>query len=178
MSDTITLYALDSLGQWTGLSIDVDPGAGWAWPWIYAETAPPALAEGEAAVWAGGAWYVQPYQEPPAEPDLPAAAPLRISKIDFSRLFTAQEFVAYLALEAQTKALAPADFADPDKVALVQAAAMFKKFDMLPDLIELDHPETIAGVGQVLVATGVLTEGEAARILANVPPPADPPASE
>jgi len=164
---TITLYALDALGQWTGDTRLIDASEGWGDGWIYADHAPAAPGPDQAAVWAAEAWHLLERRPAPA----PAPErPMRITKIEFSRLFTDAQLVGYLALEAQAKALTPADFADPAKSGVIQAAVMFKKFDMLPDLIELDHPETIAGVDQVLVAAGVLTADEAARILANVPP--------
>ncbi|PZR37182.1 hypothetical protein [Caulobacter segnis] len=159
----------DSAGVWQGEISEVADDAVCPAGWRIVSAAPPMLAPGQVAAWAGSAWEIVPEAERPTSL---SKTPLRIAKIDFSRLFTTDELVAYLALEAQAKSLTPADFADPTKTALVQAAVMFAKFGMLPDLIELDHPETIAGVSQVLVANGVLTAAEAARILANVPPSA------
>lgn len=159
------IYQLDELAQWTGQTADVPESGGWPVDWTFAEDPPPAVGAGEAAVWFAGRWFVGPARIPVLTP-----AVRRITKIEFSRLFTNAQLIGYLALKAQAKALTPADFSDPDKAVLIQAAVMFEKYDMLPDLIELDHPETIAGVDQVLVAAGVLTSEEATRILANVPP--------
>lgn len=159
------IYQLDAFGQWTGQAVEIAEAEGWPVGWTHAAAPPPALTEGQAAVWFAGGWVVADRREVPATP-----AVRRLAKIDFSRLFTPGQLVAYLALKAQAKALAPADFADPSQAIVIQAAVMFEKFDLLPDYIELDHPETVAGVSQVLVGAGVLTEAEAARILANVPP--------
>lgn len=160
-----TIFQLDQFGQWTGQSLEVPENAGWPVDWTFSEDPPPAVGPEQAAIWFGGSWVIGTRREPVVTP-----AVRRITKIEFSRLFTNAQLIGYLALKAQAKALSPADFADPAKAVLIQAAVMFEKYDMLPDLIELDYPETIAGVDQVLVAAGVLTADEAARILANVPP--------
>lgn len=159
------IYQLDALGQWTGQSAEVPESDGWPADWTHADSPPPALAGDQVAVWIAGGWVVAARRsvEPPS-------TTRRLTKIDFARLFSPAQLVAYLALKAQAKALTPADFADPSKAVVIQAAVMFEKFDLLPDIIELDHPETVAGVGQVLVAAGVLSQGEAARVLANTPP--------
>ena len=158
---------IDAAGVWLGGYAVVSDTAVCPPGWRIMADSPPLLEDGELALAVGSAWTVIAVAD---RPDAPPQRLTRIAKIEFSRLFTDGQLIAYLALKAQAKALTAADFADPAKVALVQAAVMFEKFDMLPDLIELDHPETIAGVGQILVANGVVSESEAARILQGVPP--------
>jgi len=151
------------LGQIREISdLDVCPPG-----WRIVNAPAPDLAADQVALVSGDSWVVISAADRPA---VPAVRLPVISKIDFSRLFTGEQMVKYLALKAAAKALTPADFADPAKAVTIQAAVMFEKFGLLPDLIELDHPETIAGVGQILVAAGVLPAPEAERILANVPP--------
>lgn len=162
-------FQIDPHGVWTGQAIELDNDAAVPAGWVIMATAP-APGLGEIAVYDPSGWRILPASSPFSAPG-PAGPAARIKKIEFSRLFTDQQLVGYLSLKAQAKALTAADFADPAKAGLVSAAVMFEKFDMLPDQIELDHPETIKGVSQVLVGGGVITAPEAARILSNIPPP-------
>ena len=63
MANTITLYELDALGQWTSETRQVDPAEGWTAPWFYAPHAPPVVDAGQAAVLVGEAWTVVDRQE-------------------------------------------------------------------------------------------------------------------
>lgn len=106
----------------------------------------------------------------PVEVADPAPTPLRVTKIGFSRLFTQAERLALLAKRKEVAALTAAQLLEPENLALAQAAAMFESFDLPAEYIELDHPDTVAAVGTLLVALGVLTAPRAAAVLANTPP--------
>lgn len=162
-------FQIDARGVWTGQALEREDGAAAPTGWVIMGAAP-APGPDQIALYDPSGWILLQDDVVLTAPG-PVGAAARITKIAFSRLFTSEQLVAYLSLKAQAKALTPADFADPAKAGLVAAAVMFEKFDMLPDQIELDHPETIMGVSQVLVGGGVLTVQEAARILSNVPPP-------
>lgn len=108
-----------------------------------------------------------PIDVPDPEPE---PEPVRVTKIGFSRLFTQAERLAMLALRKQIGELTAEALVDPANLALAQAAAMFESFDLPAEFIELDHPDTIAAVGALLVGLGVLTEARAEAVLANTPP--------
>lgn len=107
---------------------------------------------------------------PVQAPDPPAPGPVRVTKIGFSRLFTLDERLAMLAIRKQVAALTGAQLLEPANIAFTQAAAMFESFDLPAEYIELDHPDTIAAVGVLLVLLGVLSAPRAAQILANTAP--------
>lgn len=100
----------------------------------------------------------------------PPAKVVRVSKIDFSRLLTLPERAALLGLRKQIAAMSPAEFADPVNTAFVQAAIMFESFDLPAEFIELTHPDTVAAVGTLMVALGVITSKRATEILAGQAP--------
>jgi hypothetical protein len=99
---------------------------------------------------------------PPPEPE-----PRRIKKIDFERLYTTSETVAFNVARRQVASLVIADYADPAKAALVGFEIFLRRYDML-DTIELDHPDTVQGM-QLAVALGIVTPARAAEILATQP---------
>lgn len=100
----------------------------------------------------------------------PSAAPLRVNKIDFLRLFDGEETRKWNKLKRQIAGLVEDDYDDPAKALLVQAEAAMDRFNALPEFVELDHPETMAFVGGLLTAAGVLTAPRAAEVLAGTPP--------
>lgn len=104
---------------------------------------------------------VQFIPAPPAAP-----APLQMAIIDFLRLFTNAELAGFNALRKTVAALAPADYSDPDKAALVGFEVGLTHYDALrAGLIELDHPETIQWLS-LLVPLGVLTQERLGQVLA------------
>lgn len=107
------------------------------------------------------------------EPDVapPAPEPARqMAIIDFLRLFRAEELVGFNRLQKDVAALAAADYADPDKAALVGFEVFLTHYQALrAGLIELNHAETIQGLS-LLVPLGVLTEQRLQAVLAGDPP--------
>ncbi|WP_427792257.1 hypothetical protein [Brevundimonas diminuta] len=102
------------------------------------------------------------------EPVAPAPAPappIQMAIIDFLRLFTPAELAGFNALRKTVAALAPEDYGDPTKAALVGFEVGLTHYDALrAGLIELDHPETIQWLS-LLVPLGVLTEARLAQVL-------------
>lgn len=83
------------------------------------------------------------------------AGPNKVEKIDFMRLFTMDERVRYNALRKQIQAMTAADYANTDPMTQLFIALdiVFESFD-LAAMVELDHAETIQGMG-LLAAGGV-----------------------
>lgn len=54
----IDIYEIDSFGQWTGVTDQIDEKAGCTSAWVRAPR-PPEVGQEEAAVWAIGRWHVQ-----------------------------------------------------------------------------------------------------------------------
>ena len=106
----------------------------------------------------------------PASPAPAPAAPIQMAIIDFLRLFTNTEMAGFNALRKTVAALAPTDYGDPDKAALVGFEVGLTHYDALrAGLIELDHPETVQWLS-LLVPLGVLSEIRLAQVLAGQPP--------
>lgn len=155
----------DAAGQpWTDLASNAEGRA--ACGWTLAPAQPSYDPSTEEVVWVDGAWEVRAL--PPA-PE-PALQPIRVTKIDFSRLFTLSERAALNAAKATIRAMTPTDYADPAKEPLVQLEIVVESFDLPAEFIELDHPDTVIAVGTVLVNAGILTPARAAEVLANTPP--------
>lgn len=114
----------------------------------------------------GGNWVAPDPVAPTPEP----AAPIQMAIIDFLRLFTQAEMAGFNALRKTVAALAPADYGDPTKAALVGFEVGLTHYDALrAGLIELDHPETIQWLS-LLVPLGVLTEARLAQVLTGQAP--------
>ncbi len=109
------------------------------------------------------------WTEPEAAPPPPEAAK-QMAIIDFLRLFRAEELVGFNRLQKDVAALATADYADPEKAALVGFEVFLTHYQALrAGLIELNHAETIQGLS-LLVPLGVLTEERLQAVLAGDPP--------
>lgn len=94
------------------------------------------------------------------------AVPSRVSRIDFSRLFTLEEKIALNAVRAQVAALPANAYLDAVQYgALLAAEVVLQSFELPLEHIELDHPDTAAGLG-VLGMVGVFGANAAARIAA------------
>jgi hypothetical protein len=131
-------------------------------------------AEGQAfvvdsalAVCAGDTW--DGTVNTPPEPSEPPAMPMRVSKIQFSRLFTTAELVAQNIKRKQIAALQPADYANPANAGLVGLEIVLQKLDLLTEFVELDHADTIAAI-DLLQTLGVLSAERAAAVLAGDAP--------
>lgn len=102
-------------------------------------------------------------------------APIQMAVIDFLRLFTPSELAGFNALRKACQALTPADYqaaaeGDQAKAALVGFEVFLTFYDALrAGLIELNHPETVQGLG-LLVPLGVLSAARLAQVLAGEPP--------
>ena len=66
-------YQIKSSGAWTGATMDVSPADGLALGWVRAD-APPALAGGQCAVFAGDGWVIYD-----AEPDVVVPVPAEVT---------------------------------------------------------------------------------------------------
>ena len=94
----------------------------------------------------------------------------QMALIDFLRLFTPAELASFNALRKVVAALAPEDYGDPTKAALVGFEVGLTHYDALrAGLIELDHPQTVQWLG-LLVPLGVLTEERLAQVLTGQAP--------
>lgn len=111
-----------------------------------------------------GEWIEPEAAQPAPEPAKQMAI------IDFLRLFRAEELVGFNRLQKDVAALAAADYADPDKAALVGFEVFLTHYQALrAGLIELNHAETIQGLS-LLVPLGVLTAERLQQVLAGDPP--------
>lgn len=139
---------------------DADP-AGRFHPSLAAEFTAVPIEVVEGSRLDDGAWTAPAPVEPSPEP----AQPIQMAIIDFLRLFTPAELAGFNALRKTVAALAPADYGDPDKAALVGFEVGLTHYDALrAGLIELDHPETIQWLS-LLVPLGVLTQERLAQVL-------------
>ena len=100
--------------------------------------------------------------------EAPPAPTQRITKLNFWRLLTAGERVAFNIVARKVQALTLADYQDVAKAPLVAAEVFLSLFDAT-DVIDLANPDTAAGVG-LLVALGILTPDRGACVLAGIPP--------
>ena len=96
--------------------------------------------------------------------EAPAPAPKRVSKADFQRLLSPTERYAINALRRDIAALSSADYADPSKSLLVAAEDVLFAFEQPVEFIELDHPDTFAGL-TLLRYLDVLTESRVLEII-------------
>ena len=100
--------------------------------------------------------------------ELPPARPPQIRKLDFWRLLTAGERVAFNIVSRKVQGLTLADYQDATKAPLIAAEVFLNLFDAT-DIIDLANPDTAAGVG-LLVSLGILTQARGACVLAGTPP--------
>jgi hypothetical protein len=100
-------------------------------------------------------------------PSAPPPEVRKVGKIDFIRLFTPAEEEAFDLASLRANALTPDNFGAPENAGLRALRSFLRRYDPL-DVIELTHPETIAGMG-LLVALGILTQARADEILAHQP---------
>ena len=72
-------YQIKSNGAWTGATTDVEPTDGLAPGWVRAD-APPALADGQCAVFAGDSWVIYDAEPSVVEP-IPAEVTMRQARL-------------------------------------------------------------------------------------------------
>ena len=72
-------YQIKSNGVWTGATIDVTPADGLAAGWVRAD-APPALNDGQCAVFAGDGWVIYD-AEPAVVVPVPAEVTMRQARL-------------------------------------------------------------------------------------------------
>ena len=72
-------YQIKSNGVWTGATLDVSPTDGLALGWVRAD-APPALNDGQCAVFAGDGWVIYD-ADPPAVVPVPAEVTMRQARL-------------------------------------------------------------------------------------------------
>lgn len=138
-------------------------------PSLAAEFVPVPETVEEGWTLAAGAWSA------PVRVPLPPlrTGPVRLPKIDFLRLFTAEETIAFNLLRKRVQALTPENYGSADAAtrALVGFEVFLGRYDALADQIELDHPETLQGL-DLLVALNVLTPARRAEVAAGRAAPA------
>ncbi|UAL09099.1 hypothetical protein [Caulobacter segnis] len=61
----LTIHNIDALGQWTGVSREVEEHEGWDEAWTLAPL-PPEAEPGQSAVWASNAWHLRDWIDPEA----------------------------------------------------------------------------------------------------------------
>jgi hypothetical protein len=98
-------------------------------------------------------------------PEPPPAEPVRVTKADFQRLLVPAERYAINALRRQIADLTVADYSDPANSLLVAAEDVLLAFEQPAEFIELDHPDTYAGL-MLFSYLGVLTEARVNEIVA------------
>lgn len=138
------------------------------------DVAPPPYSPPNIPTWTGAGWRLieeTPNAQTP-EHSPGAVAPRReLAKIAFERLFTVAETLAVIALTDQAEALTPAQLVDPANQGLAGFRVYLRRYAALPEILDLDDADTIAGVW-LLQSMGVLTSERAADILAGRAPPA------
>ncbi|WP_029418039.1 hypothetical protein [Brevundimonas bacteroides] len=95
--------------------------------------------------------------------DLPRQ-PLRVTKADFQRRLTPAERYAVNALRRELNALTAADYQDPANALLLAAEDVLQAFDLPAEFIELNHPDTFAGLS-LFAYLGVLTQARVIEII-------------
>lgn len=90
--------------------------------------------------------------EAPTEPE---PEPRRLPKVDFWRRFTPLEQVALLGSRKALNAMTPQQFSDPASAGWWALAVALQTLDMISEFIEIDHPETEAGLG-AFAAAGII----------------------
>jgi len=105
--------------------------------------------------------------QPVDVPD-PVPPPLVLTRLDFFRLFTAEEETAFNITRKRVQALAPDDYGDPTKAGLVAMERFLNRFDATPQ-IEMNNAETLAGI-DLLVALNVITAERAAVVKTGAQP--------
>lgn len=138
---------------------------------------PPEYSEGQIPQWRGNRWVIR------SEADLPIPQPfirneyipIRMTKIDFSRLFRNEQLARIQSWRNYILSLNPSNVDLPENETLRNVAALLTKLDQLTEYIELNHPDTILGV----VAFGMIgiygpdpvyAGQETNRILAGIAP--------
>lgn len=119
-----------------------------------------------------GKTWSSPPDQPPITPDV---VPVQMAVIEFLRLFTSTELAGFNALRKACQALTPPDYqaaagGDQTKADLVGFEVFLTFYDALRSgLIELNHPETVQGLG-LLVPLGVLTAERLGQVLSGERP--------
>jgi hypothetical protein len=101
-------------------------------------------------------------------PSSPAAPTKIITTLDFLRLFTASEIVAWNAKKREVAALTVADYANPAKaplVALEYQETMFAE----TNTIDTSRSDLQAGL-DVLIANGIIASDRKAQVIAGEAP--------
>ena len=111
-----------------------------------------------------GAIIEQWYTEPPA----PGPVYFNGTTLDFLRLFTASEIVAWNAKKREVAALTVADYANPAKVALVALEYQETMFAET-NTIDTSRSDLQAGL-DVLIANGIIASDRKAQVIAGEAP--------
>ena len=94
----------------------------------------------------------------------PRPRPIRITKADFQRLLIPAERYGINALRRRIAGLSVADYSNPANALLIAAEDVLLAFEQPAEFIELDHPDTYAGL-MLFAYLGVLTEARVNEIV-------------
>jgi hypothetical protein len=127
--------AFDALGQpWTDLANN--PEGREACGFTPAPPYPDHDPATQAPVWNGAGWDLAALPEVPPETR-------RVPKVDFFRRFTDVEKVAIYGARKRIAEMTSEEFADIANIGWWKLALVFETLDLIPEFIELDHPETL-----------------------------------
>jgi hypothetical protein len=97
--------------------------------------------------------------------------PLRVSKMDFARLFTLTERVALNKAKTMIRDLTVDQRSDlVTNYTLLALEVVLDDMNLPAEFIELDNQDTMYAVNTVLVAAGILTSERAAAVLSGTTP--------
>lgn len=135
--------------------------------WILAPEYPDYDSETQTPVWNSSDlnWIIV---DKPTEPDI--FVPVKVTKSEFSRLFTNGERGALIVARRTFESMSPADLAQIENMGWVYLGIIFENLEFPAEYIELNHPDTITAINEVLVPMGILTSERAAEVLSNNPP--------
>lgn len=101
----------------------------------------------------------------------PPAAPAKVfngTTLDFLRLFTPTEVIAFNAQKAAVNAMTPQDYSDPAKAGLAQFSYFLALF-LETNTIDASRPDLQAGL-DILIALNVIAPNRKAQIIAGEAP--------
>jgi hypothetical protein len=130
--------------------------------WEPAPDYPDYNPQTEMPVWVDDEWVIEQLPAPPPQV-------VKVSKMDFARLFTNNEKASINAAKAKIRQMTDADYANPLFTNLVMLELVFNAFEYPLEYIELTHPDTLQGIN-VLALAGILAPERVAEVLSNTIP--------
>ena len=114
--------------------------------------------------WDGSNWVVVDLPPPPEPPHVP----VRVTKADFRRLLTQAEQAAIEIKLKEIDEMSATQFSGDQAAQGFQV--MMKAFEEPLEFIELDHPDTIFAVTNIMIPSLGMDPSRAEQILSNTPP--------